>query len=246
MNDLTFNTLTIVVLAILIISTLIGMKKGLIRTVLSLVSIVLALVFAWILYPHVSNILGQYEPLHQAIYEPVNEFFTEQVPELLSSMIDSAGSSEQSAMIDELPLPQLIKDTLSLNNNPEAYEALGVENFIEYLSMTATSLILQALSLLLTLLISIIGLHLLMKVTDLVARLPVIHSMNTLGGAIAGLITGYLIMQILFLLVTTFSGTSWGMSLMQQINESSILTFLYNSSTMIKMAFSELTASIEG
>ena len=67
MNELTFNTLTIVVLAILVISTLIGMKKGLIRTILSLLSIVIALVLAWILYPHVSNILGQYEPLHQAI-----------------------------------------------------------------------------------------------------------------------------------------------------------------------------------
>lgn len=246
MNELTFNTLTIVVLAILIISTLIGIKKGLIRTILSLLSIVIALVFAWILYPHVSSLLGQYEPLNQAIYEPVNEFFSEQIPDLFADMTASIGSTEQNTLIDELPLPQLIKDTLSLNNNPDAYEALGVDNFIEYLSTTVTSLILQALSLLLTLLIALIGLHLLMKVTDLVAKLPVIHSMNALGGGIAGLVCGYLIMQILFLLITTFSGTSWGMSLMQQIQESSILTFLYNSSTMIKMALSELTLSIEG
>ena len=59
MNDLTYNTLTIVVLAILIISTLIGIKKGLIRTVLSLFSIVIALVLAWIIYPRVSSIAEQ-------------------------------------------------------------------------------------------------------------------------------------------------------------------------------------------
>lgn len=246
MNELTFNTLTIVVLAILVISTLIGMKKGLIRTILSLLSIVIALVLAWILYPHVSNILSQYEPLHQAIYKPVNEFLNEQIPEMFSGMLESVGIAEQNTLIEGLPLPQLIKDTLSVNNTPAAYEALGVESFIEYLSTTVTSLIIQAISLLLTLLIAIIGLHLLMKITDLVSKLPVVNSLNTLGGGIAGLVTGYLIMQILFLFITTFSGTGWGMNLMQQINESSILTFLYNSSTMIKMALSELTLSIEG
>ncbi|MBQ8815353.1 MAG: CvpA family protein [Lachnospiraceae bacterium] len=240
MNDLIFNPLTIVVLAILIISTLIGLKKGLIRTVLSLFSIVIALVLAWLIYPHVSTVLEQFEPLRTAIYEPVNEFFAEQIPELISGVIESAGSDEQTSLINALPLPQLIKDTLTLNNTSAAYEALGVENFIQYLSTTVTSLIIQAISLLLTLLISIIGLHLLMRVTDLVAKLPVINSLNNLGGAIAGLITGYLIIQILFLAITTFSGTEWGMALMQQINESSILTFLYNSSAMIKMVFAEL------
>ena len=246
MNDLTFNTLTIVVLAILIISTLIGIKKGLIRTVLSLFSIIIALVLAWVLYPHVSTILSQLEPLQQAIYEPVNEFFSEQIPELLSGVVNAAGSAEQNTFINELPLPQLIKDTLSLNNHPGAYAALGVDSFIQYLSTTVTSLIIQAISLLLTLIIAIIGLHLLMLATDLVAKLPVINTLNTVGGAIAGLVTGYLIMQILFLAITTFSGTDWGMKLMQQINESQILTFLYNSSTMIKMVFNELVKIFEG
>ena len=245
MNDLVFNTLTVIVLAILILSTLIGMKKGLIRTVLSLFSIVISLVLAWIIYPHVSGILGEFRDLHEAIYEPVNEFFKEQIPELINGVMESAGSEEQTSLIDQLPLPQLIKDTLTLNNTAAAYEALGVENFIEYLSVTVTKLIIQAISLLLTLLISIIGLHLLMMVTDLVAKLPVINSLNSLGGAIAGLATGYLIMQILFLAITTFSGTEWGMKLMQQINESQILTFLYNSSTMIKMVFTQLTSHLQ-
>ena len=245
MNNLVFNTLTIIVLAILIFSTLIGMQKGLIRTILSLFSIVISLVLAWIIYPHVSGVLGEFRDLHQFVYEPVNEFFAEQIPELINGVMESAGSEEQTSLIDQLPLPQLIKDTLALNNTTAAYEALGVKNFVEYLSVTVTKLIIQAISLLLTLLISIIGLHLLMIVTDLVAKLPVINSLNRLGGAIAGLATGYLIMQIVFLAITTFSGTQWGIKLMQQINESQILTFLYNSSAMIKMIFTELTSHLQ-
>lgn len=245
MNDLTFNTLTIVVLAILVISTLIGMKRGLIRTILSLFSMIIAAIFAWILYPYVSGFLSDLEPLQQTIYTPVNTFFTENFPELIAGLIDAAGSAEQNTFINELPLPQLIKDTLTLNNTPDAYAALGAESFIEYLSTTVTSLIIQALALLLTMIVAFICLHLLMTATDLIAKLPVISSLNTVGGAIAGLVTGYLIMQILFLGITTFSGTEWGMSLMQQINESSILTFLYGSSAMIKMIISELAKHLE-
>lgn len=245
MNDLVFNPLTIIVLVILILSTLIGMKKGLIRTILSLFSIVISLVLAWIIYPHVSGVLGEFRDLHQAIYEPVSEFFSEQIPELIDGVLESTSTEEQTSLINRLPLPQPIKDTLTLNNTATAYEALGAKNFVEYLSVTVTKLIIQAISLLLTLLISIIGLHLLMMVTDLVAKLPVINSLNNLGGAIAGLATGYLIMQILFLAITTFSGTDWGIKLMQQINESQILTFLYNSSTMIKMVFTELTSHLQ-
>lgn len=245
MNNLVFNSLTIIVLAILILSTLIGMQKGLIRTILSLFSIVISLILAWIIYPHVSGVLGEFRDLHQFVYEPVNEFFAEQIPELINGVMESPGSEEQTSLIDQLPLPQLIKDTLALNNTTAAYEALGVKNFVEYLSVTVTKLIIQAISLLLTLLISIIGLHLLMIVTDLVAKLPVINSLNRLGGAIAGLATGYLIMQIVFLAITTFSGTQWGIKLMQQINESQILTFLYNSSAMIKMIFTELTSHLQ-
>lgn len=246
MNDITFNFLTIVVLAILIVSTLIGIKKGLLRTVLSLFSLIISLVFAWVLYPHVSAVLNQFEPLQQAIYKPVNEFFLEEIPDFLAGSQDSTGSPEQNTFIDGLPLPDLIKDSLTHNNTPGIYESLGAANFIEYLSTTVTSLILQGITILLTLLIAFIGLHLLMLVTDLVAKLPVIHTLNRLGGAVAGLITGYLIMQILFLLITTFSGTSWGMALMKQIHESSILTFLYNSSAIIKILFSQLTRSFQG
>ena len=245
MNDLVFNPLTIIVLAILILSTLIGMKKGLIRTILSLFSIVISLVLAWIIYPHVSGVLGEFRDLHQAIYEPVSEFFSEQIPELIDGVLESTGTEEQTSLINRLPLPQPIKDTLTLNNTAAAYEALGAKNFVEYLSVTVTKLIIQAISLLLTLILSIIGLHLLMMVTDLVAKLPVINSLNRLGGALAGLATGYLIMQILFLAITTFSGTDWGLKLMQQINESPILTFLYNSSAMIKMVFTELTSHLQ-
>lgn len=241
-----FNVLTIVVLAILAISTFIGWKKGLLHMVLSFASMILSLVLAWILFPHVSSILGGFEPLSQGLYNKVETVLTETLEEVLPDVsLDSVGNTEQNQLIDALPLPQQLKDSLAQNNSIDIYESLGVSNFVEYLATSVTSLIIKAISLLLTLLIAFIGLHLLINVIDLVAKLPVLSTFNQGGGALLGLVIGYLIMQVLFLIITTFSATSWGMSLMKQIQESSILTFLYNSSAMIKMVLSELSKSFQ-
>ena len=98
----------------------------------------------------------------------------------------------------------------------------------------------------LTLIVVFIAVHLLINLLDLVAKLPGLNAVNKSGGAVSGLIIGYIIIQIVFLVITVFSGTGWGNSLMLQINESPLLTFLYNSSATIKMLFSRLTDSLMG
>lgn len=246
MHDMIFNSLTISVLVILAVFTFIGWKKGFFRMVLSLFSLIISLVLVWILYPHIYSVLGQFRPLQEAVYGKVNEFMVEEIPGLFSDLMDTAGTAAQNDVIETLPIPGLIRDNLIQHNTATAYEALGVESFGQYLTATITSLIIQGISILLTLLAAFILLHLLMVVTDLVSRLPVLHSLNKTAGTLVGFITGYLVVQILFLVITTSSGTSWGMNLMKQINESDILTFLYNSNVMVKMMFSQLTNSFQG
>lgn len=239
------NIFTLIILAILAISVWLGWKKGLVRTILSLCSMIISLVLVWFLFPHVSSVVEGFTPIRETVYEHVNGFLSEEVPELLEQL-PTADTTAQNELIEKLPLPEELKEKLSLNNKIDVYETLGVDNFVEYLSTTITNLLIQAASLLITLVIVFIAVHLLIHVLDLVAKLPVLNVANKSGGAIAGLVLGYLIVQIIFLVITVFSGTGWGKSLMLQVNESAILTFLYNSSATIKMLFSQLTASLAG
>jgi len=239
------NIFTLIILAILAISVWLGWKKGLVRTILSLCSMIISLVLVWFLFPHVSSVVEGFTPIRETVYEHVNGFLSEEVPELLEQL-PTADTTAQNELIEKLPLPEELKEKLSLNNKIDVYETLGVDNFVEYLSTTITNLLIQAASLLITLVIVFIAVHLLIHVLDLVAKLPVLNVANKSGGAIAGLVLGYLIVQIIFLVITVFSGTGWGKSLMLQVNESTILTFLYNSSATIKMLFSQLTASLAG
>ena len=239
------NMLTIIVVAILALACWLGWKKGLIRTIFSLCSLVISLVLVWFLFPHVSSILEGFSPLQNTVYEHVDGFLSEEIPELFEQL-PSADTSAQNEFIDKLPLPGELKEKLSQNNTVDVYEALGVESFTEYLSTAVTNLILQGAALLLTLIIVFIAVNLLINVLDLVAKLPVLNAANKGGGAVVGLVIGYLIVQIIFLVITVFSGTGWGKNLMVQVNESAILTLLYNSSATIKMLFSQLTQSFMG
>lgn len=239
------NVLTIIVIAILALTVWLGWKKGLIRTIFSLCSLVISLALVWILFPHVSSILEGFSPLRDTVYEHVDEFISEELAPHLPEL-PQIDTSAQNELITKLPLPEELLEKLTQNNTIDVYESLGVESFFEYLATTVTNLIIQGASLLLTLIIVLIAVHLLINVLDLVAKLPGLNAANKGGGAIIGLVVGYLIIQIIFVVITVFSGTEWGKSLMVQVNESAILTFLYNSSATIKMLFSQLTASFAG
>jgi uncharacterized membrane protein required for colicin V production len=235
-----------VVLAILLISTVIGWKKGLLRTALSLCSLLISLLLVWLLYPQVYTILSGYNPLQEAVYDRVNEFLTDEIPEQLSGILDTSGADSQNRVIETLPLPQALRDNLTKHNTADNYRTLGVESFSEYLCTAVTSLIIQGMAILLTLILAVIGLHVVIMLIDLIARLPVLNAMNKTGGMLAGFVMGYLIVQVVFLIITTFSGTGWGSKLAEQINESSILTFLYNSNVMVKMMISQMAKGLQG
>ena len=67
----------------------------------------------------------------------------------------------------------------------------------------------------------------------LLTHLPVIHSMNRILGAVMGLIQSLLLIWLFLLAVTLFGNTEWGDYIMKMINDSSVLTALYDANIYI-------------
>ena len=63
---------------------------------------------------------------------------------------------------------------------------------------------------------------------NLLSRLPVIHTMNKMGGLLVGLLKGMIILWILCIIITILSGTEQGGYLFAQINESLFLRYIYD------------------
>ncbi len=135
--------------------------------------------------------------------------------------------AQQRQVIEELPLPDEIKDLLIENNNNEVYSLLGVDAFTEYLSNYLAGLIIHIVCYVVLFIIIFIALHIVAAALDLVAKLPVLSDVNKLGGALLGGVQGLIFLWIAALLLTACSGMHWAASILEQVQASVWLSFLY-------------------
>lgn len=160
----------------------------------------------------------------------------------LKRMLESFGGDVEGkpaferAVIENLKLPDQLKQSLIENNNGEVYRTLGVELFRDYIGSYLTNLIVQIAVFLLLFLVIFILLHILVAALDLVARLPILSGMNKIAGAILGGLEGLFFVWIVCLIFTALSGTGWGILIMKQIEASPWLSFLYHNNLLAKIA----------
>ena len=111
----------------------------------------------------------------------------------------------------------------------DTLQALGLEDAVSgYLA----DQILQALALLVTLLLVGVLVRGIAFSLGLAARLPVLHGINKLAGLVFGFAEGVLVVWIFFFLITVFSTTEWGGSMLSMVSDSRILTWLYQENLL--------------
>ena len=226
------NLLSWAAIILLILYAFNGMRRGLIRTVFSTVTIVVAIILASNLSPQVSRAFQE-----TAWFDTLNG----QVEASLmgtSDMPDEPGVAEQTEIIQQLPLPESIKSSLLENNNTQIYDALGISAFKSYVANYITCLIVNALAYLLVFIAAVIILKILAACLDIISHLPVLHTMNRLGGFLLGLLNGFVILWIICIAASIFSSTELGSYVYGQINESPFLLFVYEHNYLMNIVMS--------
>ena len=66
-------------------------------------------------------------------------------------------------------------------------------------------------------------------------ELPILRGMNRLGGAIFGFCNSIMTIWLLFIVLTACSATTWGTQIMAQINDSQILTMMYDHNYLMNI-----------
>lgn len=219
------NWLLIVVLAILFVNALIGMKVGLIKTVFSLCSMIIAVILTLWLSPYVND----YMRGNEKIYKGINS----KVEKVLPHIKDKADQSERISTIEGLKLPQSLKDSLIENNNTEVYKKLAVKSFKGYISNYLTGIVINALAFSVTFIIILILLWVISIALDIISKLPLLHQVNKMTGLVAGLIHGLVIVWIFCIILTVFGSSQLGQKAMEMIGEDQILSFIYNNNILL-------------
>lgn len=142
----------------------------------------------------------------------------------------------QQEAIKEADLPEVFKDLLSINNNSEIYEELGVETFAQYVGNFLSRLIINMVSFLGTFLIITIIFRAIIFALDIVDELPVLGILNRLAGGAVGFACALIIVWVLFVVVTLLYTTVIGKDVYDTVQGSGVLKMLYDCNPIMKMA----------
>ena len=217
----------IIVCLILLVFGLIGYKKGLVRSALTLVSSVASLLVAFIGYPIIKAIL-KVTPICTMIYEGILD--------KVSGIDFGVGvQSQANAILEKVNwVPQVITEQIKNNNNAAMYEFLGVENLHQYIAMYLTNLVLGLLAIIIGwFIIRVVMASILKILSGIVEHLPVISSFNRGGGLLLGILKGVLTLSIIGLIMPLFASYPSFQELYQSIEASYITKWLYENNFIL-------------
>ncbi|MCC8067855.1 MAG: CvpA family protein [Clostridiales bacterium] len=169
------------------------------------------------------------------------QYLQQYVSDLLSGNVSDSGGTltldenVQNEVIDSLPLPEVIKNMLISHNNADGYASLAVSNFQDYIVESLATLILNALSFLIAVILVQIVLRILIMVLDILAHFPVVGLVNRVAGLALGLLEALFLLWIFFLILTILQATEVGAVLLSMVEESSLLTWLYESNLFLRI-----------
>lgn len=194
----------LILLLIIAIFTFIGYKKGLIKIAFKLVSFILAIFIAIILYKPISNFIINYTPLDNMIEQTIED-------RLSSSSI-----------------------TKEETDNIIANYYSNVKNAsISIVSQNIAKTIINIGCMLLVFIISNIILQLFKFSGDLIAKLPLIKQCNSVGGFIYGLLKGFILIYVFLAIVAILSPIIDINKFINIINSSIITNIMYNNNIIL-------------
>lgn len=205
-----------------------GYVRGLFRTVVFLGAGVGAMLLSVYVGPHVGTALSQYTKIDEGIQQHIAEEFSIDVHQQATT------KNEEMELIEGLPCTEFMKMLLVSNNYDQIYDDWKVEGFYDYVVTCIVKVIMNCLGFVLMEIIIGIGFFILSRSVQFVTEIPIVHGIDKIGGVAVGMLEALALIWSFFIAVSIFSGTSWGISFMDQINQSKMLTFLYENNWLIQ------------
>ena len=209
----------IVIVAIIALCLFLGYRRGLTGSLLKILSFVLAIVIAFILFKPVSNLVINHTKWDDSLKTSIEQFITEKTstPEERSS------------------LPQVIVESIDETMAQSVNEAKEVA--IENTAQSVTNLIVNAGVWIAVFIIARILLIFIKFITALIAKLPVIKQFDKLGGILYGILEAFVILYVLLAIISFIAPMINNAEFIDALNKSFIGSMLYNNNILLKILF---------
>ena len=222
MEILSSRWLEVAVAVYLIGMMLYGHYRGFIKIAVSAMSLFITLFAARVAIPQAAAWLEH----NTAVYETMKESALkasglDEKMEEMAQTAGLAGKAGERAVIESLEIPDQIKKLLIENNNGEIYQEMGVQIFEDYVGKYLADRVIRVIIFTVLFIVFYAFLHIIIVWLNLISRLPILYGLNKIAEALIFIWVGALVL-------TLFSGSEIGKSMITQINGSIWLTWLYD------------------
>lgn len=247
------NLMASITVILLGVFSLIGYKRGLMKTVLSVGCILLALFLSGTVYGQVGKAIRSGTHIDEEIEKKIAEridglLFPSAKPVSDNEPEDKNAKKkywnspiERTEVIDKLPLPEGIKTVLRDNKEADdVYEELGVTPVVEfdkYIVKMLSSIIINGIAYLVTFAVFFIFFRVLLGLAKVLTDFPLVGWIDSLGGLALGFAKGLILVWIIYFFVTMCSSTDWGMKAYYQIQGNNWMKIINDNNILTKLLY---------
>jgi len=220
---MSINYIDLLILVITIFSVTSGYKKGFLKTITGLFSIVLSLILAMTLYPLAANIIKN-TPVYDVVYENTASVIYE--PDTHTGQVSEFGAGK-------LNLPRDFTDSLQnqIDNTTGSVR--------KTIANTVATAAVKIVSMLLVFLFARLLLFLITSLAGVIKKLPIIGWGDSLLGALFGLFRGMLVVYILLAVVTLFTSASYDGKISRTIKQSEFAKVMYHHNVLLDFLYKD-------
>lgn len=213
----------IVIVAILLLCIFLGYKRGLASSVLNILSFILAIIIAILLYKPVSDWVIQNTQIDETIENAIIES--------LSRKVNEEGNISEEAT--DLPTDMVNYINGAIQDVATEAKDTALVAASHQISMT----IIQAGVAIIVFILAKVILMVVKLLTKFVTNIPIIKQVNEIGGLIYGVLQGVTIIWILLALISLISPMIQDGELLQNIQKAAIGNFFYENNLLLKWLF---------
>lgn len=228
-----FNWLFAAVAALFVIFTFSGWHKGFLRIIISFAGTIVIIITVAVVSPEVSRYVVENTTLFEQTQKKVTSVFLKKLDSSGDNAISQNEGSGRS-VLEDLNIPDILKNDLIEKTASDMYQALLAVVIKDYISVYVAKLIINAGSFVAVYIALSLALWVIMRSSDLIAKIPVIKGFNKLLGAFTGAAEALIIVWIFFFVVIMFLGNKLGGRLLEDVQASGFLKFLFNNNFLFR------------
>lgn len=214
------NWLSIIILGLLATCILNGFRRGMIRTLAAMLSLIVSVIVVYLVNPYVAEFLENHTPVYEQIEMKCEETFQD--------IAKKQTENVQQEIIQKIGIPESFASTLEVGEN-------FTESAVVPLAETTAHAIVNGVSFVITFFALSILLRILLGLLDGLFRLPVLSFVNRLAGGIIGGAQGLLLLWMFFLIIFLIWDTQVGTQALTMIHENPVTEWLYNCNPFVKL-----------